>query len=141
MNMYDEDNVNGKAINSTNTGNNEMRQETSPQSHSEQAPKERKTRRTKAKIEEEYKMFKELYDNGCSILEILSKMKLTKAQSATYLNRISSENIKKFLIRGVCEGYNLPDTICKMLEGSKADLYKYERRPDGVLLTIFHRKN
>jgi hypothetical protein len=141
MKSNKKNNVNGDSTNSTNTENNEMKQEIVPESTAKQAPKKGRTRRTKALIEEEYELFKEFYDIGCPILEIITLMELTSARCSNYMSKISLEKNKHEQQYGVCNGGDLPESIRKILMGDKYDLFKYEKGQNGVFLTLLHRKN
>ena len=118
-----------------------MKQEIVPESTAKQAPKKGRTRRTKALIEEEYELFKEFYDIGCPILEIITLMELTSARCSNYMSKISLEKNKHEQQYGVCNGGDLPESIRKILMGDKYDLFKYEKGQNGVFLTLLHRKN
>ncbi len=141
MNSNGKSNCNGNAVETINAENNEMRQEISPESPAKEAPKEGRTRRTKALIEAEYQEFKKFYDSGCPILEISTRLKITKAQCTSYMGKISLEKNKHEQKYGVCKGYSLPESIREMLIGGKDDLFKYEKSSGGVFLTLFDRKN
>lgn len=141
MNSNKKNNVNGDSTNSTNAENNEMKQDIASESTAKQAPKKVRTRRTKALIEKEYELFKEFYDIGCPILEILTLMNLTSARCSNYMSKIALEKNNHEQKYGVCNGRDLPESIRKTLMGDKYDLFKYEKGKDGVFLTLLHRKN
>ena len=141
MNTNEKFNGNGNAINTNVAENNEMKQETTPEIPAMQAPKEKRTRRTKALIDAEYQKFKEYYDSGFPILEIFTFMKISKAQCTSYMSKISLEKNKNDQKYGVCKGHSLPESIREMLKGSKDELFKYEINPDGVLITLHSRNN
>ncbi|MCB5288432.1 MAG: hypothetical protein LHW64_11630 [Candidatus Cloacimonetes bacterium] len=141
MNSNGKSNCNGNAVETINAENNEVKQEITPELPAKQAPKEGRTRRTKALIEAEYQEFKEFYDSGCPILEISTRMKITKAQCTSYMSKISLDKNKHEQKYGVCKGCSLPESIREMLKGGKEDLFKYEKRSDGVFLMLFDHKN
>ncbi len=98
--------------------------------------KQRKPRRTAKEMKAEYEEFKSYYDQGLPILEICHVMRLTKAQSESYLSKISLEINNQSRKYGVCEGHSLPDSIRNILGGTRKSLYKFCVADGGVLISL-----
>ncbi len=136
MNNQEENSVNGNEIQNINTEDASIKSNSDIEPRVNQDVKPKRTRRDKVAIDNEYKEFKKLFNEGNPILGICAKLKIKNSQCTNYLGRLSLEERSTSCDFDLCHGHNLHEPIRQLLGGNKTDLFEYKKVENGVLITL-----